>query len=101
MLCAVNPTVLTLSQRDGTAQRCFVVDQLEEAKSVPRDLHEEYVKYAAAGMYFGQLLAACDATIHSPTTTGGTDTVRQVATHQADADLASRQYRLWHASCCA
>ncbi|KZV84168.1 cytochrome P450 [Exidia glandulosa HHB12029] len=38
---------------DGNAEPCFVVTQLEEKDPVNPALHEEYVKYAAAGMYSG------------------------------------------------
>ncbi|KZV87617.1 cytochrome P450 [Exidia glandulosa HHB12029] len=39
--------------QDGTAERCFVVDKLEEAGTSLTPQHEEHIKYAAAGMYSG------------------------------------------------
>ncbi|KZV91424.1 cytochrome P450 [Exidia glandulosa HHB12029] len=38
---------------EGTAEPCFVVGQLEDTESISSDLREEYIKYAAAGMYSG------------------------------------------------
>ncbi|KZV90689.1 cytochrome P450 [Exidia glandulosa HHB12029] len=39
--------------QDGTAQSCFVVDQLEEAGASLTPEREDHIKYAAAGMYSG------------------------------------------------
>lgn len=39
--------------RDGSASPCFVVDQLEDRGNLTDDIREEYVKYAAAGLYTG------------------------------------------------
>ncbi|KZV87066.1 cytochrome P450 [Exidia glandulosa HHB12029] len=41
------------NMRNGRAEACFAVSQLEDKDASADELHEEYVKYAAAGMYSG------------------------------------------------
>ena len=42
-----------MTQANGTAQPCFVVEQLEDKDNLSDDVREEYIKYAAAGLYTG------------------------------------------------